>query len=111
MLKKENRLKLKKDFNQIFKTGHSFYGRFVGVKIKKNNLNCNRFAILISKKVEKKAVNRNKLKRKIKNYIINEEKNFSNFYDCVIIVLSSFNQNQEVDVLLELEIAFKKIKK
>jgi len=51
MLKKENRLKKKKDFEKVFKEGKSFKNNFLIVKINENNLNFPRFGFVVSKKV------------------------------------------------------------
>ncbi len=66
MLKKENRIRNKKDFDRAFKAGQSFYGKIVGLKVVVNNLTNNRFGIIISAKVSKKAVERNRLRRIIR---------------------------------------------
>lgn len=86
MLKKENRINKNKDFDRIFKTGQSFYGRTLGIKAVKNNLSLNRFGIMISTKVSKKAVVRNRFKRQLREIIKNELEFLKTGYDLVIIV-------------------------
>ncbi len=106
MFPQKNKLKLKKDFDKVFKTGHSYYGQFVGIKIVKNNLNFNRFAILISSKVDKKAVVRNKIRRELIKLLKEKENNFQNYIDCVIIVLSEIKKANKQEVEKDLNDTF-----
>ena len=87
MLKRAKRLRKDKDFDNVFKCGKSAYSQIIGVKIEKNNLNHNRFGILVGTKVSKKAVDRNKIKRRIRAIIHNEEPLLKAGYDCAVIVL------------------------
>lgn len=87
MLKKENRIRLDKEFDRVFKAGQSFYGKDLGFKLVKNILGISRFGILINTKVSKKAVVRNKIKRRIRAIIEKRLDNIVLGYDLVIIVL------------------------
>ncbi len=76
MLGKENRLRRKKDFEEIFKKGRSFKESFLVLKILKNNLKVSRFGFVVSQKVSKKAVVRNKIKRRLREIVgLNIKKN------------------------------------
>jgi len=66
MFKKENRLTKTKEFENVWKKGRSSFDKITGVKIVKNKLNVNRFGVIVSTKVSKKAVERNKIKRRIR---------------------------------------------
>lgn len=87
MLKRKNRINLNKDFDQVFKNSQSFYNNIFGLKLAKNNLNAFRLGILISTKVSKKAVIRNKFKRQIREIIRQEIPLLKDDQDLVIIVL------------------------
>jgi ribonuclease P protein component len=63
MLPQINRIKKKKDFDFIFKKGKSLKTSLLVFKILKNGLDYNRFASVVSLKVSKKAVVRNKIRR------------------------------------------------
>lgn len=63
MLPQKNRLKKDKDFEQVFKKGKFFREDFLRLGLLLNNLNNNRFGFIVSAKVSKKAVLRNKIKR------------------------------------------------
>jgi ribonuclease P protein component len=109
MLPKKNRLKLNRDFSKVFKTGHSHYERFVGVKVKENKTDNNRFAIVVSNKINKSAVKRNYIKRKIKEIVEEINKNCIIPHDCVIIVLSDIKENEIKEVKSEINKIFKKL--
>jgi ribonuclease P protein component len=72
MLKKTNRLTRTKDIDRVFKTGKSFFGKNIGIKTTANDLGVNRITVVVSGKVSKKAVIRNKIKRRIR-YIMQQE--------------------------------------
>jgi len=79
-------LRKKKEFELIFKTGRSSYDQLMGLKILQNTLTISRFGIVVSTKVSKKAVLRNRLRRQIR-YIITKHPSIKTGYDMVIIVL------------------------
>lgn len=62
-LNKKNRLKKKKDFESVFKKGKAIRGNFLFVRYLKNGLQFPRFAFVVSSKVSKKAVVRNRIRR------------------------------------------------
>ena len=57
------------DINKAFKEGVGIAGNFIFFKIAKNNLHDNRFAFVVSSKISKKAVLRNKIKRWLREII------------------------------------------
>lgn len=62
------KIKKKKDFDFIFKYGKSFKDRFLVLKYIKNNKE-SRVAFIISSKVSKEAVTRNKIRRRLSELI------------------------------------------
>lgn len=64
MLPKTHRLRLKKDFDRIFKQGKFVSRKFFTAGFTANNLPISRVAAVVSKKVSKSAVIRNSVKRK-----------------------------------------------
>lgn len=86
MLVKQSRLAKEKDFKKIFKLGKSFYAKIFLVKILANDLEVNRYGIVISTKVSKKSVERNKLKRQFRAVIREFDKKLAVGFDLVIIV-------------------------
>lgn len=66
MLPLKNRLKKKKDFERILKQGKGFTEDFLFLKIIKNDFKVSRVGFIVSKKISKKAVRRNKIKRRLR---------------------------------------------
>lgn len=69
MLKKENRLTKKKEIELVFKEGKSSFDKITGVKALASENKTNRFAVVISNKVSKKAVVRNRKKRQLREIV------------------------------------------
>ena len=85
MLPKENRLTKKKAFDQLLKEGQAHFSQTLVLKLIKNNLSISRFGFIISKKIAKKAVIRNKLKRRLREIIRKDISQLKGGYDIVII--------------------------
>ncbi len=66
MLPKKYRLIKDKDFARVARYGQKAYSRELNLKWIKNNQSCSRFGIIVSLKVDKKAVIRNKIKRRLR---------------------------------------------
>lgn len=71
MFRRENRLQKERDINRVFKKGKGFKEDFLFLKLLKNDLGENRFAIVVSRKVAKKAILRNKIRRRLREAIKN----------------------------------------
>ena len=65
MLPKINRLKKKKDFENIFKNSKIFKNILVSLRLCKNGLSVSRVGFVVSLKVSKKATIRNKIRRRL----------------------------------------------
>ncbi len=68
MLKKANRLAKAKDIQKAFARGRTFFSPFFNIKYIFAP-NTPRFTVVISTKVFKKAVSRNRLKRIVREYV------------------------------------------
>jgi ribonuclease P protein component len=110
MLKKRYRLNKNKDFDRVFQQGASAYAAFLGLKVAANNLPESRFAILVSKKIDKKAVARNKLKRQIRNILRADYVQKIKGYDVVIVCLPPIAGKDFNEIKEELGFAFRKLK-
>ncbi|AFA50287.1 ribonuclease P protein component [Acetobacterium woodii] len=82
-LSKEN------EFKQVFKVGDVFGNRVLVFYFLKNEKKENRLGIIVSKKVSKKAVVRNKVKRRIKEAYRHNEDSFTKGYDIILIAKES----------------------
>jgi ribonuclease P protein component len=87
MIKKANRLTRKKDFDAVWQKGRSSFDKIFGVKVLSSGLQANRFGIMAGLKFSKKAVERNKIKRRIREIIGAEENNLKKGFDIAITVL------------------------
>jgi ribonuclease P protein component len=108
MSAKQNRLVKKKDFEKIFKLGKACYTNLLGVKVLTSQFKFNRFGIIVSTKVSKKATTRNKLKRQIRRALESIDKKLFTSLDMVIIVLPASVSRDYKEMAQELEkICFK----
>lgn len=85
MLPKNYRLRLKNDFDRLFKEGKFAGQAFLTLGFAKNKLDNSRFAVIVAKKVSKKAVVRNSIKRKIMEIIRLNLQNIKPGFDLVFI--------------------------
>jgi len=69
VLPKKNRLKKKKDFENIFRRGRSVKEDFVSFRWRPNGLKISRFGFIVSQKISKKATVRNKIKRRLREIL------------------------------------------
>ena len=84
-LSRKNRLKEKKDFDRVFKNGKTIKGRFLLVKYTNMIAKTPKFGFVVSAKIAKRAVDRNRVKRLLSN---NVQKNLGRMTkDAVILVL------------------------
>ena len=83
-MKKKNIIKSKLEYTEIIKKCNYKKNPFFIIYYRKNN-SINRYGISVPKKTGK-AVIRNKIKRRLKNIIDNNEFNIQKTYDYVIII-------------------------
>lgn len=108
MIKKEKRLRKKKDIENVFKNGKSFYADIMGIKLLKNNLDINRYCVVISANISKKAVDRNKIRRRIKAVILESEPFLKTGIDCLIITKKEILNSDFLFIKKSLQDVFKK---
>ncbi|MBI5420771.1 MAG: ribonuclease P protein component [Parcubacteria group bacterium] len=86
MLTKPHRLLRTHNFEEVFKKGKKATTPFFVVYARENGLSLSRFAIVVSLKVSKKAVERNLVKRRIRSFIHIKLASFKKGYDVIIRV-------------------------
>ena len=91
MLAKINRLSKEKEFARLLKLGKTYFSNCLIIKVYPNNLNNSRFGFIISKKIAKKAVIRNKIKRRLREIIRKDLKILKDGYDVAIITKKEAN--------------------
>lgn len=102
-------LRKKKDFDQVFKAGQSFYCPIFTLKYIKTAEENGRLGVIIGTKVSKKAVVRNKIKR----WVRESYKQFfqkTDSYDIVVIINKEIVGLEFEDIKKQLIIFFDKIK-
>lgn len=97
MLEEKNRLRKKKDFDKIWKEGESFREDFIILKIKKAETSESRCGFIVSQKVSKKAVIRNKVKRRFRE-VVKEMIKTMDKADVLLIALPE-SKNKEFKVI------------
>ena len=107
MLPRIHRLKKKKEIERVFKEGEGDREDFLFLKLAKNYLKASRFAFIVGRQVAKKAVQRNKLKRRLREIIKNKLSRIKTGFDGIIVAkkgaeAKNFNElNEAVDKLLK----------
>ncbi len=114
-LPKAMRLKGHRTFDYIHKNSVKYYGKFMTFKLARSNpnilishkninsLNNFKIAIAISKKVSKKAVVRNKIRRVLQDYLLknfSQEKNHKPYW-LLVNLKAGVSHNDEVKLLQE----------
>ena len=105
MLAKKWRLTKNNDFRRVKKQGRSLFSQILVVRYCLNNLSTSRFAIVISLKISKRAVVRNKIKRQLLYIIQQYLLNFKQGYDVIIFTrpaIVNVNYQQKEQILLNL---------
>ena len=108
MLKKDQRITKKREFDLVFKKGKSAYSSLLGVKSLSNSLTLNRYGLIVSNKVSKRANVRNNLRRKLRVQLSLLDSNIITDNDIVIIASSAAKDLSSVDIARELRNLFKR---
>lgn len=104
MLKRKYRL----DSKSKVKFGKPFSTPFFVIKTSKNSLQYNRFKFVISKKVDKRAVVRNKIKRMLNSCIENIFKDIKNGFDIMFLVRKEILNLSQNEICYNIKEAFAK---
>jgi len=108
MLAKKYRLSADKDIHNALKMGEIYFSPFLNIKILENNLKNSRFCIVISTSISKKAVVRNRAKRRIRAIISKNITNISQNYDFVILTKPAITVTTFKDLEKTFEFLLKK---
>ena len=74
VLKRNKRIGRRDNIEDIKENGQTIDGRLLIIRVRKNDLDYNRYAVNVSKKMEKSAVKRNRVRRQIQEVIRLNEK-------------------------------------
>lgn len=108
MLPDKNRLKKKKDFEKVLKEGKGIKEDSLILKVKKNKSKKLRFGFVVSKKISKKAVVRNKIKRRLREVVKEKIKKIDKDFDIIIIALPGAETKNFQEFRITIEKLFKK---
>lgn len=109
MLPIKHRLKKKKDFERVFKQGKNIKSKLFFIKFLLTQNNYSRVGIVVSKKISKQAVKRNKIKRQLRAVAQKEIKSFSSIMDIIIIALPPIQKAGYQEIEQSISQAFKNI--
>ena len=109
MLKKEFRLRKQKDFENVFNRGVYFSEKFLILKAVENNLPFSRFGFVVSKKISKKAVERNRVKRLMSESIRLSQEEIKPGFDVVFVSRSGIVGESLEEVKEPMENLLKKL--
>jgi ribonuclease P protein component len=105
MFKKSSRIE-KKDVIKVIKEGVAYHSPSFLLKVLKNPLKTTLFAVIVSKKVAKTAVSRNKNKRRVREIMKKQSKNISQGCFYIIMLKKDLNRAVFGDVKKELSELF-----
>lgn len=109
MLNKSRRIRLTRDFERVFSKGRSFSGGLFKLRVLKNSFNFSRFAVVVSSKVSKKAVIRNRIRRRAWSVIAKNDYFIPKDVDVVFIALSPASKADFKTTQSEISYFIKKI--
>ncbi|MDD5098582.1 MAG: ribonuclease P protein component [Candidatus Pacebacteria bacterium] len=108
MLSQENRLKKKKEFEAVFKGGRIVRGNSFFLKFLDNGTNRTKIGFVVSKKVSKKAVERNKVKRRLREATREKKDDIDKGLSIVIVALPVIKDLSFEEIKKETDVLFKK---
>ncbi|MBU1127025.1 MAG: ribonuclease P protein component [Patescibacteria group bacterium] len=109
MLSKKNRFPLKKDFT-AFKTKAALYqSPIFGLLVLENKEDVLRFGFIVSKKIDKRAVVRNRIKRVLSEAVFLNLGKIKHGYDFVFLAKKEILGNSFSQVSLEIEKLFSEL--
>ncbi len=86
MLPRKYKLKKDNDFKRIFNNGKYRQEDFIKIKFLKNDSDISRFAFIVGLKVSKKAVLRNKIKRRLEEVIHSVFDQIKSGFDIIVFI-------------------------
>ncbi|MFZ2390355.1 MAG: ribonuclease P protein component [Minisyncoccales bacterium] len=103
MLPKENRLKKEKEFEAVFKGGRTIKGKSVFLRYLINGTDKTKVGFVVSKKISKLAVVRNKAKRRMRDIVRLKKDGLKEGLSIVIVSLPSISKLTYKEIKEDLE--------
>lgn len=103
MLPQKNRLKKAKEIERVFKKGKLCKEGFLFFRFIENSSHVSRFGFMVGQKVSKKAVERNKIKRRMRAVVKKELSNIRPGFDVVLVALKGLEKKgfKEIESLIK----------
>lgn len=98
MLKKLHRVAKQGDFQKIKKHGQSFYLPSIAIRCLKTGRPNSRFGFIVSNKISKKAVERNRIRRRLSEAVGSQLDWVISGVDCVIVVRPAIKRDKYCDI-------------
>lgn len=109
MLPKEKRVRNESDFKRIYTRGSFFSVGSFSINFMPNRMSFPRLGIVVSKKTESKATNRNKVKRRFREASRKLYDVLPPGYDVIVTVKKSGTNKNFSEIEKEIKEAFKKV--
>lgn len=109
MLPKEKRVRNERDFKRIYQKGSFFSAKSLSVNFMPNRMSFPRLGIVVSKKTEPKAVNRNKTKRRFREASRKLYDVLPSGYDVIVTVKKPGVAQNFSEIEKEMKEVFKKV--
>ena len=108
MLPKENRLHLDKEIKDLVKSGQSFFLPELVIKYKANHEHISKVGFIVSTKVDKKAVVRNKVARQLREVVRELIPELKTGYSVLIIAKKKILELDFTSLKKQISFAFEK---
>jgi len=110
MFPKENRLARERDIKRVFEKGKRINNSLFSLLFLKNNQELTKATVVVNKKYDKRAVYRNRLKRKFREACHNLVLSLKEPSDIIILPKKESEEIEFQELAVQLEAAFQKIK-
>ena len=110
MFPAQNRLRNEKDIKTLFAKGRSVFDLTIGMRFAKNRLPLSRFTVVVGTKVSKRAVVRNRIKRRIRGIIEKQLLSVAPGFDVLILVKKEAIDQTHKQLSEQIDRLFKKAK-
>lgn len=109
MFSRQSRLRKERDIMRVYKIGRGVSDANMSIKALKSGLTQNRTVVVVSKKVDKRAVVRNKNRRRIASIVRNLGETYLAGYDIVVTVRCDMTQLDHAQIEANIQQLFKRL--
>lgn len=102
MLPKNNRLIRENDFKAVYRAGKGRSTDFLMIKIRPNGLGQTRFGLVVSVKIDKRAVVRNRIRRQLSESVRRDLKEILPAFDVVLVAKKDISGKSFKEIQKEL---------